>query len=83
MESEKAKQLTTGMRVRHTERCSGMKRETGEVVDIIHNWNNGLGRPESSGIYTPPEVLVKLDEEFVTGGNTGFCSAPMDHWEGE
>lgn len=67
-----------GKRVRHIERGYSIPCETGTVVEIIERWDNGLGGSGNSGIYDPPVIAVDLDKPFVTGGNNGFMSAPMN-----
>lgn len=67
-----------GKMVRHIERGYSIPCETGTVVEIVGVWDNGLGGSGNSGMYDPPVIVVKLDKQFVTGGNNGFISAPMN-----
>lgn len=68
--------MKIGDRVRHIYRGYNISCEIGAIVDIIERWDNSL---ENTGIYNPPQILVKLDEEFVTAGNDGFMTVPSDY----
>ena len=75
------KKIKVGDRVRHISRGYEIPCETGVVRGIIKKWDNGLGGEANSGIYDPPEIVIELDAEFVTGGNNGMMSCPANHFE--